>query len=210
MLAKILEWTPHLAGGFAANIGISALAMAAGTLIGLGLGRMRRARLILARPAASGLTSVARNIPSFVLMFYVAYLLPVEVAWNGMIIEVPTWLKATLALTFPAVGFASDQYQGFVRQRDAGSRSASRMFWTAWTQYFLIVLMASATASVIGADEVVGRANRLIATDNRPGFMIAVYAYISLWFLLSGMIISRYGPRLAESMTARRAERIPS
>lgn len=210
MFAKIIEWTPHLAGGFATNIGISALAMALGTLIGLGLGRMRRASLLFARPTASGLTSAARNIPSFVLMFYVAYLLPVEVTWNDTVIGVPTWLKATLALTFPAVGFASDQYQGYVRQRDAGSTAASRIFWTAWTQYFLIVLMASATASVIGADEVVGRANRLIATDNRPGFMIAVYVYISLWFLLSGMIISRYGPRLADSLTARRAERIPS
>lgn len=208
MFERLLEWTPHLAGGFAINIGISALAMAVGTLIGVGLGRMRRARLRLARPTASGLTSAARNIPSFVLMFYVAYLIPVEIAWNGIIVEIPTWLKATLALTFPAVGFASDQYMGYGRQRDAGSRSASRMFWTAWTQYFLIVLMASATASVIGADEVVGRANRLIATDNRPGFMVAVYAYVSVWFLLSGMIISRYGPTLAEAITARRTQRV--
>jgi hypothetical protein len=50
---------------------------------------------------------------------------------------------------------------------------------------------------VIGADEVVGRANHVIATDTRPGFMIAVYSYVAVWFLLAGLLVSRYGPRLA-------------
>ena len=50
--------------------------------------------------------------------------------------------------------------------------------------------MATATASVIGADEIVGRANRVIATDHRPEFLIATYLYVSGWFLASGLLLT--------------------
>jgi hypothetical protein len=106
------------------------------------------------------------------------------------VIAVPLRAKAALALTIPVVGFASDQYLAFRRQRRRGLDGAGAIFLAAWLQYFLIVLMATATASVIGVDEIVGRANRVIATDDRPEFLIATYVYVSGWFLVSGLMIS--------------------
>jgi polar amino acid transport system permease protein len=197
LAAALWSWTPHLAGGFARNLLIAGLAMLLGSLLGVALGRARAARL-LRMPAALA-TGVCRNVPSFVLMFYVAFVLPAEIAVTGAVFTVPAWIKATLALTFPVVGFASDQYLGFRRQRRDGLADAAATFVTAWLQYFLIVLMASATASVIGVDEIVGRADRVIATDGRADFLVATYIYVAGWFLLSGLCISGTASALARA-----------
>lgn len=201
----LIDWTPFLAAGFLRNLLIAILAMIFGTVIGVGLGRLRQGRIQIAGAAAGGLTSLARNVPSFVLMFYVAFLLPVEVSFEDTVFQFPTWIKATIALTIPVVGFASDQFKGYIRQKQEGIASAAPMFWVAWVQYFLIILMASSTASVIGADEIVGRANRVVATDNDPALLIATYAYVAIWFLVAGSLVSRYGPRLAKRLTKKGA-----
>jgi len=64
------------------------------------------------------------------------------------------------------------------------------MFFISWTQYFLIILMASSTASVIGVHEIVGRANTAIAVTRDPNLMLAIYIYVSFWFLFSASIIN--------------------
>jgi ABC-type amino acid transport system permease subunit len=190
-------WTPYLAGGFACNLTIAALAMIAGTAAGAALGRGRDAGSALLRGPAAALTGLCRNVPSFVLMFYVALVLPVEVAWSGTVVSVPLWIKATLALIIPVIGFASDHGLALRRQRRDGVAGAEAAYLTAWLQYFLIVLMATATASVIGADEIVGRANRVIATDNRTSFLIATYLYVSGWFLVFGLLLTGLLARFA-------------
>ncbi|MEP4958812.1 MAG: hypothetical protein ABJU19_05780 [Roseobacter sp.] len=119
-----------------------------------------------------------------------ASMIPSEVTIAEMIYPVPLWIKATLALTFPVIGFSSDQSLGYFRQRDDGHNQASETFMVAWVQYFLIIIMASATASIIGADEIVGRANTLIATQGENGLMIGVYLYVSAWFILTGLVLT--------------------
>jgi ABC-type amino acid transport system permease subunit len=190
-------WTPYLAGGFGWNLTIAALAMVAGTAAGSALSRGRDAGTLLLRAPAAALTGLCRNVPSFVLMFYVALVLPVEVDWRGTVVSLPLWIKAALALTIPVTGFASDQGLALRRQRRDGVAGAEAAYLTAWLQYFLIVLMATATASVIGADEIVGRANRVIATDNRTSFLIATYLYVSGWFLAFGLLMTGLLARFA-------------
>ena len=189
MIETLIAATPELARGFVTNLMISAVSMTLGTLIGAALGGMRH-RAGVAGPPARLLTNLCRNVPSFVLLFYVAFLLPVEVEWQGRLVAIPLWIKATLALTIPVIGFVSDQSLGYRRQRSSGVTGAGETFVAAWLQYLLIIVMASATASVIGADEIVGRANRLIAQDNRPVFLLVTYLYVSLWFIGTGLILS--------------------
>ncbi|SDT94386.1 ABC transporter permease [Halopseudomonas salegens] len=190
-LALLLEHTPWLLGGFVWNLLISLLAMLFGTLLGGALGWLRDQPIWSLRAPAGVLTSVCRNVPSFVLLFYVAFVLPVEVVVADQVILLPLWLKAVLALTIPVIGFASDQTLGYRRQVRMRLASARAVFTLSWLQYFLIVLMASATASVIGADEVVGRANRVIAIDSSPGFLLLVYTWVCSWFLLAGLLLVR-------------------
>jgi polar amino acid transport system permease protein len=190
MIAALIAATPFLLGGFVTNLMIAALSMGAGTAIGLMLAALRGSGRRWFGALATLATSLCRNVPSFVLLFYVAFMLPVEVEIAGRLLTVPLWIKATVALTIPVIGFASDQGLGYRRQRAAGDASAGSTFFVAWMQYFLIIVMASATASVIGADEIVGRANRIIAQDPRPAFLLLTYCYVSLWFIGAGLVFS--------------------
>ena len=127
--------------------------------------------------------------------------------WRGAVVAVPLWIKATLALTHPGDRLRLGPVPGApAAAARRGRRRPRRPSSTAWLQYFLIILMASATASVIGADEIVGRANRVIATDSRPAFLIATYVYVSGWFLASGLLASAAGASLIRARRAGGAE----
>jgi len=191
-LAILLERTPYLAGGFANNLLISIVAMSLGTMIGVSLGALRARGGLVVAPARLA-TDLCRNVPSFVLMFYMAFMLPSEITLAGEIYALPLWVKATLALTFPVIGFSSDQSLGYFRQRREGLSGARDVFTIAWIQYFLIIIMASATASVIGADEIVGRANIVIASGSSTTFLLSTYVYVSLWFIATGLIVTTLG-----------------
>ena len=201
LLAEVMRHSGYLAGGFATNMLISVLSMAIGTVIGVLLGRLRHAGLRGVTLPAKFTTSICRNVPSFVLLFYMASMIPSEIEMAGQIYAVPLWIKATLALTFPVVGFASDQSLGFFRQRDDGITGAGEIFVVAWAQYFLIIIMASATASIIGADEIVGRANTLIAQQGGNAFLISMYLFVSMWFIFSGLIFTAIIKRVRLGMT---------
>ncbi len=189
-LPDILSHTRYLAGGFATNLLISVLSMSVGTILGIFLGRLRHAGLRAIELPSRFATNMCRNVPSFVLLFYMASMIPSEITLAGSIYAVPLWIKATLALVFPVIGFSSDQSFGFFRQREAGLPGARATFLVAWAQYFLIIVMASATASIIGADEIVGRANTIIAQSDGNTFLISMYLYVSIWFILTGLALT--------------------
>ncbi|WP_299740707.1 hypothetical protein [uncultured Roseobacter sp.] len=198
MIDVLIDRTPYLAGGFAMNLLISALSMTFGTTVGLAIGSLRARGGFIGKPARLA-TDVCRNVPSFVLMFYMAFMLPSEVEIGQAIYKLPLWLKATLALTFPVIGFASDQTVGYFRQKSAGLVGARETFIVAWVQYFLIIIMASATASVIGADEIVGRANIVIASGDSPLFLLTTYMYVALWFITTGLIVTSISKSIIRS-----------
>lgn len=189
-LNEILSHTGYLAGGFGTNMLISVLSMGIGSIFGIMLGHLRHAGLRAIETPSRFATNVCRNVPSFVLLFYMASMIPSEITLGDTIYAVPLWIKATLALTFPVVGFSSDQSLAYLRQRDAGYAGARGTFIVAWVQYFLIIIMASATASIIGADEIVGRANIVIAQSSGNNFLISMYLYVSIWFILTGLMLT--------------------
>lgn len=203
MISELLAETPGLAAGFTLNILISALSMTFGTALGAALGMLRHGGGI-AGHGAGLLTNLCRNVPSFVLMFYLAFLLPVEFEFDGELYLFPVWVKATLALTFPVIGFASDQFLGFRRQVRAGETGADLVFLAAWVQYALIILMASATASVIGVDEILARANRIAGRASDPAALMLTYGYVALWFLAAGLVMTGIASRLARRSTRSR------
>lgn len=190
MIELLLSHTGYLARGFATNLLISILSMTLGTILGTALGWLRARRVVVLGKLAHVGTNVCRNVPSFVLLFYMASMIPSEVTLGGSIMAVPLWIKATLALTFPVIGFTSDQSRGYFEQHHAGISGAGETFVIAWVQYFLIIIMASATASVIGADEIVGRANIVISQNESAQFLLVTYLYVSLWFLASGLLLT--------------------
>jgi polar amino acid transport system permease protein len=178
----LYAWTPFLAGGFGWNVVVSASAMALGTALGaaLALGRLSH-RPALVR-ASLALTALSRNIPTFVLLYYLAFLIPVEIQLGAGVYAFPAWLKAALALSVAVVGFVSDNLSDALRQWRAHRLAEALMFIPNWTSYFVVIVMASSTASVIGVGELVSRCNTVIAAVDNPGLMLWIYLYAMLWF----------------------------
>jgi polar amino acid transport system permease protein len=182
---ELVRWTPFLAGGFAWNIAISLLAMALGTLIGAGLAFMREAHgAILVKPSLA-ITRFSQNVPAFVLLLYVAFLLPSEFQLLGLVVKVPAWIKASLALSIAVVGHVSDTLSVVIRDWRAGQRESALLFLPSWVTYLLLVVMTSSAASLIGVNEIVSRCSTVIAATGQSGMLLWIYLYAMLWFFLA-------------------------
>ncbi len=179
ILPMLIAWTPYLGMGFLINIGISLLTMAIGTPLGFLLARGR----LNGSKVAGFLTAAARVPPTFVMIYYLAYVVPPEVTLGGLTVPLPDWLKVSLALSVAVTGFVSDNALSALRHLGRGERIEALYFIPAWTTYLLIIVMASSTASVIGVPEIVARANTVIAAVGDPGAILWIYLYTMLWFL---------------------------
>lgn len=183
IIAALITWTPFLAEGFLYNIGISLLTMLIGTPLGLALARARGSERRGLRRVGAATTTVARNVPTFVMLFYLALVFPAEVGFGGATIPFPAWLKASIALAIAVAGFVSDTGLIAMGHMRRGDRSAALLFLPAWATYFIIIVMASSTASVIGVPEIVQRANTVVGATGQREMMLWIYLYAMLWFL---------------------------
>ena len=108
-------WSPFLAEGFGWNIIVSLVAMAIGTVVGMVLALLRGGSNWGARHGGSGLTTLARNAPTFVMLFYLAYIIPTEFTLFGASATFPAWIKASLALGIAVAGYVSDNALAAIR-----------------------------------------------------------------------------------------------
>jgi len=115
ILATLWKWTPVLLRGFVFNLVISAVAMAAGTIVGLFLGFAQISLLLPVRKGAWLTTHFFRNAPWLVLLFYCMFLLPFQVTIFGVTIPIPDWIKATLGLSLPVMANVSEIVRGAIQ-----------------------------------------------------------------------------------------------
>jgi polar amino acid transport system permease protein len=159
--------------------------MALGTLIGAGLAFMPEARgAILVKPSLA-ITRFAQNMPAFVLLLYVAFLLPSEFQLFGLVVKVPVWIKASLALSIAVVAHVSDTLSVVIRDWRAGQRESALLFLPSWVTYLLFVVTTSSAASLIGVNEIVSRCSTVIAATGQSGMLLWIYLYAMLWFFLA-------------------------
>lgn len=198
-------WTPFLAGGFVWNVVVSLAAMSAGTVLGAGLAFARAGGRPRLAAWAATVTHVTRNVPTFVFLYYLAYLIPFELQLGSAVVQVPAWMKASLALSIAVVGFVSDTLLTAIRDWRRGDHAASWLFVPSWTMYLVIIVMASSTASVIGVPEIVSRSNTIIAAVGTDDLMIWVYGYAMAWFFLFCWPLTRLIGALRGRMQRRHA-----
>ena len=186
----LITWTPYLAVGFGWNILVSLVAMAVGTTLGIGLAAMRGGRARRVSQGAGALTLVAASAPTFVMLFYLAYMVPGRFEILGAVVIVPVWLKASLALSIAVAGYVSDNALAALRALRRGQTTEALLFLPSWTNYFLIIVMASATASVIGVPELVFRVDTVISALGQPHLSFWIYLYAMAWFLAFAGVIA--------------------
>ncbi|MEE8141432.1 MAG: ABC transporter permease subunit, partial [Alphaproteobacteria bacterium] len=104
----MLKWTPLLASGFAFNVLISVLAMAIGTVLGIGLGLSQVSLMLPVRFGSKVLTQFFRNSPWLVLLFYCIFMIPYQIEIFGFIIPMPDWFKAVIGLSLPIMANVSE------------------------------------------------------------------------------------------------------
>lgn len=174
-LQALVAWTPYLLGGFGWNLAVAGLAMVLGTTAGAGLACLRMSGRPLLRRGSEAASALSRNVPTIVFQFYLAMMLPAE--W------MPAWCKAALALAVAVVGFTSDNLMIALREWRLGRPRAALLFVPAWASYLLIIVIASSTASIIGAGELISRSNSVVNATGNVGLLVPVYLYASLVFL---------------------------
>lgn len=186
----LVTWTPYLAAGFGWNMIVSLAAMAIGTAVGLLLAALRGGTMPGVKQTGSALTAFARGAPTFVMLFYLAYAVPGTFEVLGVVVTVPAWFKASLALAIAVAGYVSDNALAALRHLRRGETAEALLFLPSWTSYFLIIVMASATASVIGVPELVHRAETVIGAIGRAEFTFWVYLYAMVWFLAFAAVVA--------------------
>jgi polar amino acid transport system permease protein len=179
-------WTPFLLGGFAINVLIAVSAMAIGTLLGWGLALLRLSVKRWVVRVSLLMTELTRNVPTIVFQFYLVFMLPSEFKLPGTSIAVgfPGWLIASMALAIAVVGFTSDNLTKALRDWRRGDHSVAFLFIPSWTNYMLIIVIASSTASIIGVSELVSRCNTVVNATGRTSLMLPVYLYACVLFFL--------------------------
>ena len=116
------------------------------------------------------------------MLFYLAYIIPTEFTLFGASATFPAWIKASLALGIAVAGYVSDNGLVAIRHLRRHEMAEALLFVPAWTSYFLIIVMASSTASVIGVPELVRRADTVIGAVDVE-LALWVYLWAMIWFL---------------------------
>lgn len=216
IVATIWKWTPLLARGFVFNLAISFMAMAIGTIAGAFLGIAQISRIAATKRSAIFVTHFFRNAPWLVLLFYCMFLIPFQVTALGTTIPVPDWTKAVLGLALPVMANVSEIVRGAVQsipttQWEAAASLAfnrRQTLWMIvlpqcikrmlppWMNLYAILTMATVLASIVGVNEMMTLTQRALSAENRPGLLLAFYAYVLMWFFVYCYPIARWTVRL--------------
>lgn len=129
---------------------------------------------------SKAIQSLLCNVPSFVMLFYLALIMPSKWEVMAVNVEIPPVAKAILALSIPIIGYSCDSLRYRIKRGQVISYSALK-------QFFLIILMASTTASAIDVPEILSTANTYIASSGQPELMLPIYATVAVIFVLSGV-----------------------
>lgn len=189
-LRFLLTWTPFLLEGFAWNIAIALVAMGLGSGLGALCALAQLSRRTGVARLARNLSAFARGVPTLVLIFYLATLVPNSVSIGPLAIGIPPWLKAAIALSASPLGFTAWNLHTAILAWQAGNRQAALLFVPNWMGSLLITLLASSTASLVGVSELLGRCNTVV-TASGAETMLPVYLYGSAIFFVFCSTLNR-------------------
>jgi polar amino acid transport system permease protein len=212
LLAYLLTWSPALLKGMQANIQISVLAVAIGTLAGLLIGALQLSSWRPLRSATRCYVQLFRNAPMLILIYFTTYVFPFEIQVAGHYFAFPDWIKVTLGLALPASANVAEIFRGAILsipapQWEAASSLAFRrsqlLRWIIlpqclrrmlppWMNLYATITMGTALASLVGVHDLLDTAQIASTTVNRVDFTVTIYFTSLLLFFLYCYPISRF------------------
>lgn len=203
-LGTLVVWLPFILKGFALNLLMSFIAMAAATVLGIGLGLMQVSKSALVRVPAWCVTHLFRNSPWLVILFVVMFLMPFEMHLpGGGVFRIPDWVKATFAFSLPVMANISEILRGAINSIPKGQwESAESLAFTRgqtlrwiilpqcvrraippWMNWYALLALATPIASILGVREAVGNAQAAMeAAGARPELLIPFYLFLLCLF----------------------------
>ncbi|WP_237685036.1 amino acid ABC transporter permease [Szabonella alba] len=216
ILTILFEWTPSIAKAFGFNVLISIMAMAIGTVLGVGLGVLQVSPRSMIRRLAWIVTQFFRNSPWLVLLFYCILLIPFKITLFGMSVPFPGWIKAVIGLSLPVMAYMSEYMRGAINSIPSGQwESAQSLGFTRfqtmrdiilpqtikrvlppWMNLYAVLTMATPLVSIVGVNEVMSLTRAALSAESRVDLLIPMYLYILCWFFLYCYPISTLTGRL--------------
>lgn len=207
----LATWMPVLLRGMAANIGISVLAMAIGTVPGLVIGALSLSALRPLRVAARWWVQTFRNAPVLVLVYFTTYVFPFEWQVGQWTVPFPDWVKVVLGLALPASANVAEIFRGAIQSIPSAQWEAAqslafrrgqiyrlivlpqcvRRMLPPWMNLYASITMSTSFASLVGVHDVVDAAQVASNTVARTDFTILIYFSLLMLFLLYCYPISR-------------------
>lgn len=203
-LQTLIVWLPFILKGFLLNLGMSFIAMALATVLGVGLGLMQISQLRAVSMPARFVTHLFRNSPWLVILFMVMFLVPFQFRIPGLgLVSIPDWWKATFAFALPVMANISEILRGAVGSIPKGQwDSAESLAFTraqtlrwiilpqcvkrmipSWMNWYALLALATPMASILGVQEAVGNAQAAMeAAGSRPEFLIPFYLFLMCLF----------------------------
>lgn len=182
-LRHLMQWTPFLVQGMGWNVLIGLVSVLLGTAAGGTLVLLRLSSWAPVRRLSLVCHTVMGHAPTLVVMFYVATLLPASLQTPLGAVAVPLWFKASLALASTSAAFVAWNLHAAVLSWRQGDRATAILFVPNWLGIFIIGVLASTTASLIGVSEVIARAGVAIGASGNQ-YMLATYAWTCALFVL--------------------------
>ena len=211
LTTALATWFPALLWGMLANIQISILAIALGTLVGPLLGVLQLSPVTPVRLLASWYVQLFRNAPALILIYFATYVFPFELHLGSHYVNFPDWIKVTLGLALPASANVAELFRGAIGSIPAAQWEAAaslalrrrqifswiilpqclRRMLPPWMNLYATITMSTALASLVGVHDLLDSAQIASTTVNRVDFTIAVYFITLLLFFAYCYPISR-------------------
>jgi polar amino acid transport system permease protein len=212
VIGYLLTWSPALLMGMLANIQISVLAIAIGTLAGLVIGALQLSSLRIVRVVTRWYVQIFRNAPMLILIYFSTYVFPFELHFGVHYVAFPDWIKVTLGLALPASANVAEIFRGAILSIPAAQWEAAsslafrrtqlfrwiilpqclRRMLPPWMNLYASITMSTALASLVGVHDLLDTAQIASTTVNRVDFTVAIYFTTLLLFFVYCYPISRF------------------
>ena len=187
MLELLPRFIPEFLAGLVVNFQIAICALLGGMLLGAPLAFARFRNGLAATPAA-WLVGLMRNVPTFVVMFFLVNVVPALGPAHRQFAMTP-WLAVVLSLTLYATAYVSDHAVEAMRQLRSGSPVAAMLFVMGLVRAFFVMVLSSGFGAAVGVVEATTITLRAIETLPKAGDRVLLIALVIVIFTVCFQLI---------------------
>lgn len=215
-LDLLAKWAPLIVLGFGLNLLMSVVAMGVGTLAGILLGIGQVSQLATVRRIAWVVTEAFRNTPALILLFAAMFLLPFQIHFGGVVIQLPPWLKAILGFSLSMMAYVSEIVRGGLQSIPSTQWEAAeslaftrrdtlrlviipqcfKQMLPPWMNVYAIMIMSTPLASILGVNEGLTITRSALSAEGQPGLLAPFYLFLLALFFVYSYPISLWTLRL--------------